>query len=226
MAGQRITVWWPLASLYLIMGAGGLWHALGLFETAMSVIAGPLLIVLAIAVYLVTRNALSPDARTRFDLWSAFVVAAGFLVEWAGVESGLIFGTYHYGEVLQPQLFGVPLSIGFAWLLMLLSSLALAQRILPRSVEGNVWIYAPVTGALMVVFDLLMEPAAVALDYWTWGGAPPVQNYIAWFVLGTLFALAGKSASIFRTSVPIFVVHAWLAQALYFLIVNLSSKLP
>lgn len=226
MAGQRMTVWWPVASLYLIMGAGGLWHALGLFQAAMSVIAGPLLIVLAIAVFLVTRPVLSPTMRTRFDVWSAFVVVAGFLVEWAGVESGFIFGTYHYGDVLQPQLFGVPVSIGFAWLLMLLSSLALAQRILPRFVGNNALILAPVTGALMVVFDLLMEPAAVALEYWTWGGAPPVQNYIAWFVLGTLFALVGKSASIFRTSVPIFVVHTWFAQALYFLIVNMSSKLP
>ena len=36
----------------------------------------------------------------------------------------------------------------------------------------------------MVCFDLLMEPAAVKLDYWTWlNGHIHLRNYLVWFGL-------------------------------------------
>ena len=40
-----------------------------------------------------------------------------------------------------------------------------------------------VLGALsMVAFDVLIEPVAMAYDFWQWeGGVIPLQNYIGWF---------------------------------------------
>jgi putative membrane protein len=48
--------------------------------------------------------------------------------------------------------------------------------------------------ALMVVYDFTLEPAAIHFDMWTWaGGAVPLQNYLAWFVIAFLLnSLAGR----------------------------------
>jgi hypothetical protein len=41
------------------------------------------------------------------------------------------------------------------------------------------------------MFDWIMEPVAIRLDYWTWaGGDIPMQNYFAWFVIATVSAFA------------------------------------
>ena len=40
----------------------------------------------------------------------------------------------------------------------------------------------------MLVYDLILEITAPVLDLWTWGdGTVPLQNYLAWFVIGFLF---------------------------------------
>ena len=36
---------------------------------------------------------------------------------------------------------------------------------------------------LMVVYDFALEPAAIDLNMWDWGGPVPMQNYIAWLVI-------------------------------------------
>jgi len=41
----------------------------------------------------------------------------------------------------------------------------------------------------MVGMDLLIEPVAIELNFWRWTDVTvPLENYIAWFVLSTLFA--------------------------------------
>ena len=42
---------------------------------------------------------------------------------------------------------------------------------------------------MMVVYDIVLEPAAIALDMWSWGGPVPMQNYIAWFFISFFLIL-------------------------------------
>ena len=52
---------------------------------------------------------------------------------------------------------------------------------------------------LMVGFDLLLEPAAVKLNYWVWvKDYIPVQNYLAWFGLSFVFTAIGLRVGLFR----------------------------
>jgi putative membrane protein len=45
-------------------------------------------------------------------------------------------------------------------------------------------------GLLALAFDFILEPVATELNYWSWEeGNIPVQNYIAWFVIGTFSAV-------------------------------------
>lgn len=208
----------PIAALYFFLFSGGLWHVLGVFQTSMRILAAPLLIALSIIIFIVTYRILK-DKKIRLKLlfWAILVFVTSFALEWLGVKTGIIFGHYAYGETLQPIVFGVPIAIGFAWLGMLLTSTAVAQRILPRFSNYHFIVRAVSISLLMVLFDIVMEPAAMKLGYWTWlGGSIPIQNFIAWFVISLFFAITGVRISMFKEKLPAIVFHAYVAQLIYF----------
>jgi len=116
------------------------------------------------------------------------VFAAGYLVEVAGVATGLLFGDYHYGGSLGPRVFGTPLMIGVNWLFLVYCSNVIAGRFVEP-----LYFRSLVAGSMMVVFDIALEPSAMWLGMWDWaGGVVPLQNYLAWFVIAVgLNYLAG-----------------------------------
>lgn len=118
----------------------------------------------------------------RLDLrfaWKALVIySAGFIVEIAGVNTGLIFGSYSYGPTLGAKLFHTPLIIGVNWLMLVYASLVITSKFIEKR-----YFRVLVAAVLMVVYDFALEPAAIDLDMWDWGGPVPMQNYIAWLVI-------------------------------------------
>lgn len=208
----------PTAALYFFLFAGGLWHLLGVFQALMRILAAPLLIALSIIALIVTFRILA-DQKIKLRLlgWSMVVIVGSFLIEWLGVKTGKIFGHYAYGETLQPILLDVPIAIGFAWLCMLLTSTAVVQRILPKFSSYHFLFQAISISLLMVLFDIVMEPAAMKLGYWSWlEGSIPIQNFIAWFLISFIFAVIGLRLRLFKDRLPGFVFHAYFAQLVYF----------
>ncbi len=123
----------------------------------------------ALLVLLTVKN----DARIA--LLIPFCV--GFLAEWLGVNKGLIFGTYSYGENLGWKWMGVPWMIGVNWALLVFASHAIASRF-----TKSEWGIAVMGSLLMVALDVLMEQCAPAMNYWQFaGGVVPLQNYLGWF---------------------------------------------
>jgi putative membrane protein len=115
----------------------------------------------------------------------------GFFIEMLGVQTGLLFGSYHYGATLGPDWQGIPYLIGVNWAaLVFFTSSILAPRVkstLLRSLLG---------AALMTLYDFFMEPVAMAYDFWHWKNSIiPMQNYFAWFVFAFLFHLLLNSVS-------------------------------
>jgi putative membrane protein len=214
----------PIAALYFFLFAGGLWHILGVFQTLMRILAAPLLIALSIIVFVAVFRILSDQKiRVRLLGWSILVIIGSFAIEWIGVKTGKIFGYYAYGETLQPILFDVPIAIGFAWLCMLLTSTAVMQRILPKFSSYHFVIQAISISLLMVLFDIVMEPAAMKLGYWTWqDGSIPIQNFIAWFGISFIFAMMAARIKLFKEKLPAIVLHAYFAQLVYFGLVILK----
>lgn len=208
-----------IGALYFFLFAGGFWHVLGVFQTLLRILAAPLLIALSIIIFSVTYRILSENKiRFLYLSWAILVMIGSFAIEWLAVNTGKIFGQYAYGETLQPILSGVPIAIGFAWLGMLLTSAAVAQRILPKFSNYSTLIQAVSISFLMVLFDVVMEPAAMKLIYWTWLGASsiPIQNFIAWFVISFFFAMTGVRIGLFKEKLPAIVFHAYFAQLIYF----------
>jgi putative membrane protein len=130
-----------------------------------------------------------PSIRTggkRFLLWGAAVYAVTFFLEALGVATGLVFGEYHYGRTLGLAVFGVPVVIAFNWAVVVYG----AVRMVERRKRPDL-MTAVMTGAVATMFDWIMEPVAIRLDYWTWtGGDIPLQNYLAWFVIAAVPAYA------------------------------------
>jgi putative membrane protein len=109
-----------------------------------------------------------------------FILCAliGFSVEVVGVQTGLIFGHYQYGSALGFQIAGVPLTIALNWLIMVYITGQAFRRIRRE--------FQPLAGALLMTgIDVIIEQVAPKLDFWVFEGeSVPLQNYIAWFVIG------------------------------------------
>ena len=213
-----------IGALYLLLGAGGLWHLLGVFQGTMRVLASPIMFGLAVWLFYECWRIYPQHERPKFAIVSIGVIVVSFGIEWLGVRTGEIFGAYLYGQTLRPSIGGVPMSIGCAWFVMLIASTAVAQKIAPKSLAENRFKIAFFAALLMVCFDLLMEPAAIKLDYWRWMDSHiPSQNYLVWFGLGFIFATIGLQTGVFRRPLPRIAIHFYFAQVAYFGLVVLKS---
>ena len=102
----------------------------------------------------------------------------GFITEGLGVNYGLIFGTYAYGENLGYKVFGVPLMICINWALLTAVTADVAKYF-----SKNIIITALIGSALMTGLDFIIEVSAPRFDFWEFeNGVVPLQNYIGWFV--------------------------------------------
>lgn len=174
---------WPLAvlwTLYLVMWIGGIATYVR-FGGARPGDEWTAPLFLTLAGLIVLAGASGPR---RAALLAAGVL--GFAAEWIGLRTGLLFGDYLYTDVLSPLVFGVPLVMIAAWLVLvayvnvLLASIGSA----PLRVAGG--------ATLLTAIDLVIDPlAAGPLGYWTWvdGGAYygiPAHNFGGWFLVGAL----------------------------------------
>lgn len=155
----------------------------------------------------------------KIDILIFFIIAlAGYLVEVLGVHTGLVFGEYSYGRALGFQLFDTPLMIGVNWLMLTYCVYAIMED------TKLFWpLKALMAAVLMVVYDFVMEPVAIRIDMWSWGGGPiPLQNYQAWFVISLVF-LAIMHLSGIKTKNK---VAPWLfgTQFVFFLALNLTIR--
>jgi uncharacterized membrane protein len=130
---------------------------------------------------------LAPVIRERSRgviLWAVSTLLITFFLEALGTHSGLIFGPYTYGPTLGLKLLKVPVVIALNWLIVIVAALSLTRSI------RSPYLAALVVGAAAVLFDFIMEPVAIGLDYWFWHTPEiPLQNYLAWFGIAYLSAL-------------------------------------
>jgi len=170
---HRLRLWSSIAILVIANGVGAVAVHTRLREAVLEFSFASL--VVSAVVLLMNAESL------RLRGWLAFGIAAavGFMVEVVGHATGVIFGSYTYTSQLGPRWLDVPLVIGLNWAVLLHAF----HAILSGHVAGRLPRIG--LGALgMTAVDWVMEPAAVALDYWHWRSPEiPLQNYLAWFVI-------------------------------------------
>ena len=121
----------------------------------------------------------------KFVLLMSFIALAGFLVEVIGVQTGIVFGNYHYGTTLGFKIYDTPLLIGINWVMLTYCSYVLLAR-----TDFNIIIKSILAAFLMTAYDIVLEPVAIKSDMWTWENSDvPFQNYMAWFMISLFFHL-------------------------------------
>jgi putative membrane protein len=115
------------------------------------------------------------------------IALGGFLVEAIGVNTGLLFGEYEYGQELGWKVLGVPLVLGLNWYCVVAASTHVVLRWVPKRV--GLLLRAALAGALCTALDFLIEPVAMRYDFWDWQGhVVPWFNYTCWWLFATIFA--------------------------------------
>ncbi|MED5020766.1 carotenoid biosynthesis protein [Paenibacillus chibensis] len=129
----------------------------------------------------------------RLHLWVAGIGIGlgGMAIEWLGVHSGWPFGTYGYTDILGVPVYGVPITMGFAWIAVVCNG-ALIGRYSP-GIRGRL-LRALSTGGWTVMIDLCLDPVAYNRRFWFWessGGfyGVPWNNYISWFLIAALLSM-------------------------------------
>lgn len=143
------------------------------------------------------------ERNKNFIIFCCILFDLGYLVEVAGVHTGMIFGSYAYGSTLGLKLFDVPLIIGVNWLLLVMS----AGNILDKHID-NIYVKSLTGASMLTLLDVLIEPVATKLDFWSWeNDLIPLQNYIAWFILSFFFLFIFNKFQFGKNNLP--------AKALY-----------
>jgi putative membrane protein len=126
----------------------------------------------------------------RTALFFAVSAVVSYLMEEVGVRTGLVYGAYHYSDLLGAKLGHVPLIIPLAWFMMIypswMVSKAMVRGIDTHSIAG-ITAQATVAAWVMTAWDVVMDPGMAAQGNWVWehGGAyfgVPPRNYFGWLL--------------------------------------------
>lgn len=184
VAGRRTKWWAAVFAVFFAVGTVG--HYLQHGRPIM-LAATPWFLLLFGLIALIPLIA---SGNLRFLTWGAAAFGVTFFLEVLGVRTGRIFGAYTYGQTLGVKLFDVPLVIGFNWLIVVAGIISMVAHLRLNRVAKSALVG---TGALL--FDLVLEPVAMGLDYWSWeAGTVPLQNYIAWWIIAFVVTFFYDSA--------------------------------
>ncbi|MGG9970595.1 carotenoid biosynthesis protein [Ferruginibacter sp. SUN002] len=214
-----------------------LFHAIGVVGILFSnnsffANATPINLLLSLVLLIWTQK----ERNVFFWTFLIITITIGFTVEAIGVNTGKLFGNYTYGTVLGPKVLNVPLIIGINWFIiiyccgvcldMFLKNLLNKYR--PNSTQGTGKLRVLSTiidgATLAILLDILIEPVAIKLGMWKWGGdgTVPFFNYLSWFLISCLLLTIFQFCKFDKQNK--FAVHLLLIQAMFFLILRTFMK--
>jgi uncharacterized membrane protein len=180
--------------LLFIVGLGINIHAL---IVPVAKVPWDFLVILYAAISYAHANYMLGHARAHALLVITVMTAATF--ELIGLKTGIIFGPYMYSTVLEPQLFGLPVVVPFAYFMMGYPCLVISNLLLygrpVADAGGPVWrLWVAVFAAmLLTAWDLTMDPLMStqpgAAWIWTDGGpyfGVPLRNFAGWMLTATV----------------------------------------
>lgn len=128
-----------------------------------------------------------------FVLAAVLIWTGGMAVEWIGVHTGRLFGEYHYSDVLGPLVYGVPVTLGFAWIAVVCNAVLISHDFGQRGLR-LLLLRAAQAGFWSVLMDLVLDPVAHARSFWKWGGGGgfygvPWSNFGGWLIAGAALSI-------------------------------------
>lgn len=213
--------------LLLIHVAGGI--GMIYFDTSFFAKTTPINLLLMFTLILLNQEGLNKG----FYIGILITFLIGLGTEIIGVNTGLIFGTYTYGDILGFKLMRVPVLISLNWFAVVYSSYVTASlmlQFLGYDISNSTVIKLQslivqclLAASIATFFDWLMEPAAVQLGFWVWDNEIiPLFNFVSWFgisfFISVVFACFRLSSS--NRFSPILLV----VQSIFFLFLRIFLK--
>lgn len=150
----------------------------------------------------------------------ALVAILSFLAEWIGSTTGFPFGKYHYTDVLQPQIAGVPLLIPLAWMMMLPPAWAIARSILPQGEGQGMRVKFILLSALaFTAWDLFLDPQMVGWGFWVWETPGPyfgipLINYLGWILVSAILTFVANPKDLPVQPLALIYIITWFLQTI------------
>lgn len=170
-------------TILIVLGIVHLVGAIGLqFDSMHSLLMKTTPLILSLD--FIIAIAFHPQRSLKLFMILTCIAFTGFAIEYAGVQTGWIFGNYTYGSTLGPSFRAVPYIIGLNWAALVFYTAQIVSNL------KNIWLKSAVGASLMLVFDFALEPIAIKYDFWKWDqDTIPLQNYLAWWLIAFCFHL-------------------------------------
>lgn len=207
----------PLASLWIILLTGAINIRSGSYGQLVDLLAPYNVSIIALGSIFIGYVACSKALNYAIFILGIFLF--GIIIEIIGVATDIPFGSYQYSDILGPKVWHVPLVIGLSW-----ASVVSVSYLLAGACAKDRRLRLLIGASLVICFDLCLEPAAIALGYWSWEQtSPPLVNYLAW---GGITAIWHGIAIIFLDECTDFIkvryyaLNIFCAQQVFFLLVG------
>ncbi|WP_249164840.1 bisanhydrobacterioruberin hydratase CruF [Methanobacterium alkalithermotolerans] len=125
----------------------------------------------------------------------AALSAYALVLETLAILTGIPYSEFYYNELIGTKIFGTtPFTVPFAWLPLFIGSLYLASELKIKNKKLGLGSIIVLSTILVVITDLVLDPGAVALQFWVWKDQGifydvPLMNFIGWVLTGFLASL-------------------------------------
>lgn len=124
------------------------------------------------------------DRKAVFGI--TLLVFYSYIIEFVGLKTGWPYGEFEYLVSLGPHIFGLPLGLPLFFIPLVLNSYILISLIGVEKVYNKI----PATAGFVLMVDLVLDPAAVALGLWSYSSgiyySVPVSNFLGWVFSGLI----------------------------------------
>ncbi len=178
-----IAVVFPLVGALLFVAGHEAWLPAWLAQNPLLIVFGTLVMRSPLVAGLL------PEIDRRAGIALVALAVYTYAIEFLGVTTGLPYGEFHYQLELGPMLFGtVPMGLPVFFFPLVLNSYLLCLLLLGSRASSRFARFVS-SLAIVIVIDLVLDPAAVTLGFWAYDGGGayygvPVSNYLGWVVSG------------------------------------------
>ncbi len=121
--------------------------------------------------------------------WIGVLIAYTYAIEGLGVRTGWPYGTFEYTVSLGPMLGGVPVALPVFFVPLVVNAYLL-YSLLSGGRSSSGWVRLLAVALAVVAMDVVLDPGAVAVGFWTFGGGAfygiPLSNYAGWVLSATV----------------------------------------
>lgn len=136
-------------------------------------------------------SGLKPIIDRRALAGISLLTAYTYIIEFVGLKTGLPYGEFTYLETLGPVVYGVPIGLPIFFIPLVLNAYLLGTLL-----KLERWRKLFFALIMVIGIDLVLDPAAVALGIWSYGGGffygVPVSNFLGWVLSGSIAIITLK----------------------------------